>query len=129
MPITSQPSEENHADSARVENRGPSMTTAVPRSWIAIPNSRARSIATDRTTGQYGSANEMCVVEERVEPRPAEHPDPGDRHVPPPSFLGVEVAVDGSFDLDLSDFAPSDDAVLEPPSASFFAAAERLSVA
>jgi hypothetical protein len=57
MPTSVQPWAANHWDSARVEKRGPSMTTRVPELAGAQPCSRAVAMATERTDGQYGSAN------------------------------------------------------------------------
>src|SRR5919202_6781002 len=58
MLTTSQPADENHLDSARVEKRGPWMTTTVPPSWTVTPSDRAASTAALASSGQYGSANE-----------------------------------------------------------------------
>ena len=44
--MTSQPADANQADSARVENRGPSITTTVPRSCSGIRSSRPFAIVT-----------------------------------------------------------------------------------
>ena len=49
MLMTSQPALANHADSDRVENRGPSITTTVPPSWIGISRSRPAPTMVDRT--------------------------------------------------------------------------------
>ena len=54
MPTSDQPWAAYHFDSARVENRGPSMTTIVPPSTTS--GSAARSVLADRP--QYGSAKE-----------------------------------------------------------------------
>jgi hypothetical protein len=62
MLIVCQPSELNQADSARVENRGPSITTMVPPSCTPMPSSRVLPTMIARIVAQYGSANEMCVV-------------------------------------------------------------------
>jgi hypothetical protein len=62
MLMTSQPALANHFDSARVEKRGPWMTTIVPRSCVVIPRERSASIAIGRSCGQYGSAKATCVV-------------------------------------------------------------------
>ena len=62
MLTTSQPEAENHADSARVEKRGPWMTTTVPPSRTGIPSAPAESTSSARSSGQYGSAAETCVT-------------------------------------------------------------------
>jgi hypothetical protein len=62
MLMTCQPASWNHFDSERVEKRGPWIVTTVPRSCTWIPSARAVSIASDRSSGQYGSANDTCVV-------------------------------------------------------------------
>jgi hypothetical protein len=62
MLMTSHPAALNQADSARVENLGPSITTTVPRSCRGIDWRRPSSMATRRIVGQYGSAKEMWVV-------------------------------------------------------------------
>src|SRR5712691_13359602 len=56
MLTTSQPIDENHRLSARVEKRGPWMTTTVPRSWMGRPRALAAAVASSRRTGQYGCA-------------------------------------------------------------------------
>src|ERR687885_923185 len=58
MLTTSHPAAENHLDSARVENRGPWMTTTVPVSCTTTPSVRAASTAALASSGQYGSAND-----------------------------------------------------------------------
>ena len=60
--MTSQPIALNHFDSARVEKRGPWMTTTVPPSRMSIPCSRPVSSRMRRRSGQYGSAAETWVV-------------------------------------------------------------------
>jgi hypothetical protein len=62
MLITSQPCSLNQRLSARVLNRGPWMTTTVPRSCTAIPSSAAAAAASGRSSGQYGSAVLTCTV-------------------------------------------------------------------
>ena len=62
IPITSPPTCANIFDSARVENRGPSITTIVPPSRCAIPIPAAVETSASRISGQYGSANDTCVV-------------------------------------------------------------------
>jgi hypothetical protein len=52
MFTTCQPAEENHFDSARVEKRGPWMTTTVPASWTVTPSARAAATATRANSGQ-----------------------------------------------------------------------------
>ena len=49
-------------DSALVENLGPSITTIVPPSRCSIPCDAAVFTSVSRSVGQYGSANETCVV-------------------------------------------------------------------
>ena len=51
MLMTSQPASLNHFDSLLVENRGPWMTTTVPRSWTGMSCSRMTSIAIRRSSG------------------------------------------------------------------------------
>src|SRR5690349_5791215 len=51
MPTTDQPCAACHCDSARVENRGPLITTIVP-SGTTLP----AAITVARPAGQYGSA-------------------------------------------------------------------------
>src|SRR4051794_41133650 len=61
MLMTSQPAERYHADSARVENRGPWMTTTVPDECTVTPSAGDPAISTtDRSSGQYGSAKDTC---------------------------------------------------------------------
>ena len=62
MLIVSKPAAWNHFDSARVEKRGPWMTTTVPPSRTLMPSSSALSTSRRRRSGQYGSAAETCVV-------------------------------------------------------------------
>ena len=52
MLTTSQPAEENQRDSARVENRGPWITTTVPVSWTRTPSARAEPTMTLASSGQ-----------------------------------------------------------------------------
>ena len=58
IPTTDQPAAACHCDSARVEKRGPLITTSVPPSTAA--GLAARNAA--RPRGQYGSANEVCTT-------------------------------------------------------------------
>ena len=53
------PAAANHRLSARVENRGPSMTTMVPPS--TTPGS---PVIAERNVGQYGSAKDTCAAPE-----------------------------------------------------------------
>ena len=62
MFTTSQPEAEYQADSARVEKRGPWMTTTVPPSRTGIPSAPAEATSSVRSSGQYGSAAETCVT-------------------------------------------------------------------
>ena len=62
MLMTDQPAEANQADSARVENRGPSTTTTVPPSWTVMPSASPAATATARSSGQYGSAKLMWLM-------------------------------------------------------------------
>ena len=64
IPISVQPCAAYHCDSARVEKRGPSMTTSVPDPAGTQPAFRAASIACARPDGQYGSANGTCTAYE-----------------------------------------------------------------
>ncbi len=58
MPMMVQPCAAYQRDSARVEKRGPSMITSVPSgARSSHPAALAAETATDRPTGQYGSAN------------------------------------------------------------------------
>ena len=52
MLITSQPDCWNQRDSARVEKRGPWMTTTVPPSWAGMPSSCAVSTRSCLSPGQ-----------------------------------------------------------------------------
>ena len=54
MPTTDQPIAACHRDSARVEKRGPSMTTMVPPSTACQPRPSAAPSAASRPIGQYG---------------------------------------------------------------------------
>ncbi len=56
MFTTSQPLPRNHDDSARVENRGPWMTTTVPPSCTVVPAEEPAASAATRSSGQKGSA-------------------------------------------------------------------------
>ena len=56
MPTTDQPCAACHRDSARVEKRGPSITTSVPPSTGSQSRPRAAVSAAARPAGQYGSA-------------------------------------------------------------------------
>ena len=49
-------------DSARVENRGPSITTIVPPSTRSNPVRSATARTTERPVGQYGSAKLTCTA-------------------------------------------------------------------
>ncbi len=60
--MTPQPIAENHLLSARVEKRGPWITTTVPPSRMSRPCARPVSSRMLRRSGQYGSAAETCVV-------------------------------------------------------------------
>ncbi len=60
--MTSQPASLNHFDSLLVENRGPWMTTTVPRSWTSMPWSRMVAMASSRRTGWYVSADDRWVT-------------------------------------------------------------------
>src|SRR5581483_7051834 len=60
MLITSIPADRYHADSARVENRGPWITTTVPPEWHRIPSALAAATTDEPSSGQYGSANDRC---------------------------------------------------------------------
>ena len=59
MLIRVKPAEANHRLSARVENRGPSMTTIVPPSTTS-----GSPVAAARSVGQYGSAKDTCAAPE-----------------------------------------------------------------
>ena len=48
----------NQADSARVEKRGPEITTIVPPSRTSMPCARPVRTIRSRSDGQYGSAAE-----------------------------------------------------------------------
>jgi hypothetical protein len=52
MLMTFQPLPWNHLDSARVEKRGPWMTTMVPPSWAVMPWASASLRARERSSGQ-----------------------------------------------------------------------------
>src|SRR3972149_6526776 len=87
MLMTSQPASLNHFDSAFVENRGPPMTTIVPRSWTSIPWARAGAGKEGPPPAGHAGEEERVrrravgrvhldlanVIEERVEARAAEH--------------------------------------------------------
>ena len=72
MFTTSHPADPNHRDSARVENRGPWITTTVPVSCTVIPSARA---GVDHRPSQLGAVGvgerhvgQGGTVEERVSP-------------------------------------------------------------
>ncbi len=52
MLTTDHPAAENHCDSARVEKRGPWMTTTVPPSCTGTPSARAAASVTPPSSGQ-----------------------------------------------------------------------------
>src|SRR5207244_12842565 len=71
MPTTDQPCAACHWDSARVENRGPLITTMVPpATTVSLPT----ATTVRRPAGQYGSAGDTCttgpVASYSVCPRP-----------------------------------------------------------
>ena len=60
MLTRSQPIERNQALSARVEKRGPSITTTVPPSCMGSPSSPPAASSVARRSAQYGSAADTC---------------------------------------------------------------------
>src|SRR4029450_13196642 len=63
MLMTSQPLSWNQRLSARVEKRGPWMTTMVPPSWAVMPRASASLRARARRSGQEGAARGRGVAE------------------------------------------------------------------
>src|SRR5438477_357674 len=80
MLMTSHPADLNHAGSARVENRGPSMTTTVPRSCPGI----RRSPPFCTPPGRGLALDLPGALEEGREARAAEDAELGDHRSDPP---------------------------------------------
>ena len=62
MLTTSQPAAANQRDSARVEKRGPWITTTVPPLTTGMPSSSALAASVSPRSAQNGSAADTCVV-------------------------------------------------------------------
>src|SRR5947209_2199617 len=121
MLMTSHPSDWNHLDSERVENRRPCTTTTGPPSWTGSHSQPcSHQHGGRRLSVRRVDVDLLDVVEERVEPGAAEHPDLGGAQADFSVLFGFDDDPDPAVEeSDEDDEVEEDEVAEDEPAGSF----------